>query len=159
MKGDPVPDPDHILRYVGGTHVDQDDEGQPVIAGGAFIAKPKDDNCPSYNWLEILNGSLEERVQQVRDAARMKYGGTARLARLNVGQVRQFIRDEAEGHGVTVIQDPLAADANYPEPDLSHALMTNVPDENEPKGELIGQLIRRCIIDSFPAKLPKPKPA
>lgn len=159
MKGDPVPDQDHILRYIGGTHVDKDDAGQPVITGGAFIAKPKDDNCPSYNWLEAIAGTLEEQVQQVRDAARMKYGGTARLARLNVGQVKQFIRDETEGHEVTVIHDPLMADDNHPKPDPSHALMTNVPDENDPQGELIGDLIRLCVIDTFPARPPKPEPA
>ena len=148
MKGDPVPDPDHILRYVGGFHVEKDG----TISGGAFIAKPKDGNCPSYNWLECLKGSLEERVQQVRDAARIKYGGTAVLVRLNVGQVRQFIRDEAEGHEVTVIHDPLEPEETCPLPDPSHALMTNVPNENKPQGELIGDLIRQCILEVFPAK-------
>lgn len=150
MKGDLIPDPDHILRYVGGIHVEKDG----TIAGGAFIAKPKDENCPSYNWLEILQGTLDERVQQVRNATRMTYGKTAKLARLNVGQVRQFIRDEAEGHEATVIHDPLEAEAGYPLPDPSHVLMTNIPDENQPKGELIGDLIRQCILEVFPAQTP-----
>lgn len=150
MKGNPVPDPDHILRYAGGVHVEKDG----TILGGAFIAKPKDDNCPSYNWLEILEGSLEDRVQQVRDAARLTYGKSAKLVRLNVGQVRELIRDEAEGHVVTVIHDPLEPEEKCPLPDPSHTLMTNVPDENDPQGELIGDLIRQCVLEVFPARTP-----
>ena len=65
MKGDPVPDTDHILRYVGGSHVDVTEHGQPYLAGSGFIAKPKDHNRPSYNWLECMEGALEQQVQQV----------------------------------------------------------------------------------------------
>lgn len=155
MKGDLTPDPDHILRYVAPKHIDTDADGTPVILGSAFIARPRDENAVSYNWLECLEGSLEERVQQVRVAARLTYGKPARLARLNVGQVRQFIREEAEGHEVTVIQDPLEAEAEFPQ-DPSHALMTNVPDENDPSGfgELIGDLIGQCVLEMFPARTP-----
>lgn len=38
MKGQAVPDTDHILRYVGGRHVDLDSDGQPAILGGGFIS-------------------------------------------------------------------------------------------------------------------------
>ena len=51
MKGDLVPClvlcNDHILRYVGGNHVEKDEDGLPVITGGGFIAKPRDDIKPS----------------------------------------------------------------------------------------------------------------
>jgi hypothetical protein len=150
MKGDPVPDADHILRYVGGQHIEDDG----TILGGAFIAKPKDNNCPSYNWLEFLEGSLEEQVQQVRNAARLTYGARALLVRINVGTVRTHIAEGADGHAVSVIHDPRCEDEKYPDPDPSHALMTNVPDENDPNGELIGDLIRQCKLDEFPARRP-----
>lgn len=32
--------------------------------------------------------------------------------------------------------------------------MTNIPDENQPKGELIGDLIRQCVLEVFPARTP-----
>ena len=157
MKDEPVPDADHILRYVGGTHVDADAEGLPVIGGGAFIARPRDNNCPSYNWLEFLGGTLDQQVQRVRDVATssgFQYGASAKLVRLNVGRVRQHVRENAEGHEVTVIHDPLSQEERPPDGDPSHALMTNVPDENDPMGELVGDRIRQCIIDVFPARIP-----
>lgn len=154
MKGDPVPDEDHILRYVGGKHVDRDEEGNPVVTGGGFIARPRDDNEPSYNWLECLNGTLEERVQQVRDAARISYGAKAMLAKLNVGRVMQHVRGNTDDdRAVTVIHDPLEAENGHP-PDPSHALMTNVPDEDDPEGERVGDLIAECVCDTFPAQTP-----
>ena len=154
MKGDPVPDEDHILRYVGGKHVDRDEEGNPVVTGGGFIARPRDDNKPSYNWLEYLDGTLEERAQQVRDAARIKYGAKAMLAKLNVGRVSQHIHDNTDDdRAVTVIHDPLEAENVHP-PDPSHALMTNVPDENDPEGERVGDLIAQCVCGTFPARPP-----
>lgn len=152
MRGDPVPDPDHILRYVRPGFVQDGLDGEEVLLGGGFISRPRDENNASYNWLEVLEGTLEERVQQVRTAARMGYGAKGRLARLNVGQVRQLIKDEAEGREVTVIHDPLESEERYPLPDPSHALVTNIPDENDPQGELIGDLIRQCILDVFPAR-------
>jgi hypothetical protein len=159
MKGDPVPDPDHILRYVGGVHVDTDADGATNIMGGGFIARPQDNNCPSYNWLEFLEGSLEEQIQQVRLGAAssgFKYGSTAKLVRLNVGRVRQHIKDGAESHEVTVIHDPRSTEERPPHGDPSHALMTNVPDATDPMGELIGDLIRQCIVGIYPARAPSP---
>jgi|GEM_PF-703311 len=151
MKGDPVPDEDHILRYVGGLHVDQDEDGTPVVTGGGFIAKPKDVNKPSYNWLECLHGNLEAQVQQVRDAARLSYRAKARLAKLNVGRVIQHVRENTDDdRAVTVIHDPLEAENGYP-PDPSHALMTNVPGEDDPEGERVGDLIAECVCETFPA--------
>ncbi len=155
MTGDPVPEEDHVLRYVGGSHVDRDEEGNPVVTGGGFIARPRDDNKPSYNWLECLDGTLEERVQQVRNAARISYGAKARLAKLNVGRVMQHVRDNTDDdRTVTVVQDPLEAEDGYPS-DPSHALMTNVPDENDPEGERVGDLIAECVLNTFPARTPR----
>ena len=151
MKGDPVPDTDHILRYVGGSHVDVTEHGQPYLAGSGFIAKPKDHNRPSYNWLECMEGTLEQQVQQVRDATRLNYRPKGKLARLNVGQVRGHVESNtADRRAIAVLHDPLDPEDSMPA-DPSHAIMTNVPDENDPEGELIGDLIAECIIDVFPA--------
>lgn len=152
MTGDSVPDDEHVLRYIGGRHVDQDEDSEPVITGGGFIARPKDDNKPSYNWLECFDGTLEDRVQQVRAAARINYGAKAKLVRLNVGQVRQHVSENTDNaRAVTVIHDPLNPQDDYPA-DPSHALMTNVPDDNDPEGELVGDLIAQCVLEIFPAR-------
>lgn len=154
MKGDPVPNEDHILRYIGGQHVDWDKDGDPVVTGGGFIARPRDNNRPSYNWLECLHGTLEERIQTVRHTARISYSAKARLAKLNVGRVIQHVCENTDDICVTVIQDPLEAENEYP-PDPSHALMTNVPDENDPEGELVGDLIAECVCHTYPAQTPR----
>jgi hypothetical protein len=154
MKGDPIPDEDHILRYVGGNHVDQDEDGNLVVTGGGFIARPRDDNKPSCNWLERLDGTLEERVQKVRNVARISYGSKARLAKLHVGCMRQHVDENTDDNrAVVVIHDPLENQNGHP-PDPSHALMTNVPDENDPEGERVGDLIAECVCNTFPARMP-----
>jgi hypothetical protein len=151
MKGDAIPDPDHILRYVGGSHVDQSETGQPVVLGGGFIAKPRDNNSPSYNWLEYLKGTLLEQVAQVRASSRLSYGTKGKLVRLNVGTVRGHIKSNTEDQReVEVLHDPLEAEDDL-SADPSHALMINVPDEDDPSGELVGDLISQCILEIFPA--------
>jgi hypothetical protein len=153
MKGDCIVDEDHILRYVGGSHIETAQDGTPVITGGGFIAKPKDDNKPSYNWLECFTGALDDQVQKVRDLARVTYGSKGKLVRLNVGRVRCNIAENTDDNrAITVIEDPLDAEDDKPA-DPSHALMTNVPDENDPQGELVGDLIAQCVLNVFPAKI------
>lgn len=154
MKGEAVPDEDHVLRYVGGRHVDLDSDNRPVILGSGFISRPRERNSPSCNWLELLDGDLEHQVQQVRDATRIRYGATGRLARLNVGTITRTVAAGTEaGRAVTVIHDPLDAEGEWVA-DPSHALLTNVPDADDPEGELVGDLIANCVLESFPARAP-----
>ena len=83
---------------------------------------------------------------------RMTYGATAALARLNVGQVRNHIAGNTDDNrAVVVVQDPLEAEDDKPA-DPSHALMADIPDENDPEGEHIGDLIAECVLNIFPAK-------
>lgn len=153
MKGNAIPQDDHVVRYVGGQHVERDINDQPVMLGSGFIARPRDANNVSCNWLDCFGGSLTEQVQQVRDVARVKYGARGRLGRLNVGQVVRQIEAGTDGRReVEIIHDPLDAQGDWL-PDPSHALMTNVPDENDPEGELIGDLIALCVLESFPARV------
>ena len=154
MKGALVPDSDHILRYVAPRHVDATEDGHLIVTGGGFTARPKDDNKPSCNWLECLPGLMEGQVEQIRRSARIAYAARGKLVRLNVGKVRQLVEDNTNDHrAVTVIHDPLAAEGRW-SADPSRALMTNVPNENDPEGELVGDLIRQCVLEIFPARIP-----
>lgn len=154
MKGEAIPDSDHVLRYVGGRHLDLDSDGQPIALGSGFISRPHERNSPSCNWLELLRGHLEDQVQQVRNAARVRYGATGRLARLNVGTITRVVAEGTQdGRAVTVVYDPLDAEGEWAA-DPSHALMTNVPDADDPEGELVGDLIANCVLESFPARPP-----
>lgn len=88
MKGDAIPGCNHILRYVGGSHIDPADDGSLVILGSGFLSRPKDQNRPSYNWLEYWSSSIDEQLRQVRQVAVVEYRRTVKLVRLNVGAVK-----------------------------------------------------------------------
>ena len=148
MKGDPVPNPDHVLRCVGGNHIDNGE-----IDGSGLLCR-RNEPCPSVNWLEWFPGDLQNRVAEVRRRRRLKYGATARLARLNVGRTKMYIlENDPNSLQINVIQDPLEEDSErgFME-DPSHSLMVGVPTVDTPEGELIGDLLAQCVIDSFPAK-------
>jgi hypothetical protein len=147
-NGDPIPATDHVLRYVGGTHFD---EGQ--INGSAFLCRSTE-TSPSANWLECFGGALLERIDQVRQRARIKYGATARLARINVGRAIAYVREnDANSLTFEIVLDELNADPllGFSE-DPSHSLMNGIPKIGTPRAELIGDLLARCVIDSFPAR-------
>ena len=83
----------------------------------------------------------------------MRYGATGRLARLKLGQVTREIAVGTDGNReVSVIHDPLDAEEGWIA-DPSHALMTNVPDEDHPDGELVGDLIAKRVLEPFPARM------
>lgn len=145
MKGATVPSSDHILRLISFQHVEEDGS----IMGGGFISRPSENNMPSYNWMECFEGSISDQVASIRKRARIRYGGKAKLVRLNVGATCDLIA--ANGRAVTVIHDPLEEEGEYSE-DPSHALMTNIPSTDDPERELIGDLICQCILQVFPAR-------
>lgn len=150
MKGDPLPDADHVLRYAGGSTVD---EGK--VTGTAFLwtKTAPDDAGLSVNWMEKFEGTTEERIQRVRDLARLTYGATAKLAQLNVGRVKTYVAAEAPDTILDIIEDPLPAKDAHPE-DPSHSAITNLPDKDTPAAELIGDLIAECVEAVFPARRP-----
>lgn len=152
MKGDSLPDADNILRYAGGATIDDG-----VVTGSAFLwSKAGDDDAGlSVNWMEKFEGTTDQRVQQIRDVARLKYGGTAKLAQLNVDRVKQHVAAEAPETILEIIEDPLPAEGDHPA-DPSHSAIANMPEKDSPGAELVGDLIAECIDVTYPAKAPKP---
>jgi len=146
--GDSLPSADHVLRYVRRKFVD------PVlnqIDGNAFLSRPAEHGGPSFNWLEYFDGEAAERIEAIRRLRRLSYERRGRLARLNVGQTREYLRDRA-ARPVDFIYDPLAEDAerNWLS-DRSHAFLSNIPEIDTPEGEAIGDLIAHCVLESWPA--------
>lgn len=152
MSNEVIPNADHLIRYVGGRFVDQGEEGSPVIDGAGFLARPKkENNRPSFNWLEKFAGDDAERLDSIRGVSRLIYGATAKLVKLNVGSAKTEVFEHASNHEIEVISDPLMEEGGFPA-DPSHALMTNIPDLNDPYGDLIGDILARCILEIFPAR-------
>jgi hypothetical protein len=108
------------------------------------------------NWLEFFAGTSGESVDQIRACTRLIYGARARLARLNVGHSTLHVfRNDPGSRQIAFLYDPLDEDVarNHRE-DLSHALIANVPNFDDPEAELIGDLLAECIAGTFPARKP-----
>lgn len=86
MQGDRVPDTDHISRYYGRAHIQEDGR----ISGTAFCLRQSEEYL-SVNWLEDLGlGDRDSEIAEVRrvlEAKGRKLGTTARLAVLNAGRL------------------------------------------------------------------------
>ena len=90
MKGDVVPDNDHVARLCGGSHIREDGS----VAATAFMPR-FGESYLSVNWLEHL--ALPDREVALAElrralAAKRKIGSTARLALINVGHMRTVVR-------------------------------------------------------------------
>ena len=148
-RGAPLAGEHHVLRYVGGRDFDID---KGTVDGGAFLRKKKDTDGLSVNWLEWFPGSLEDQVAGVRRAARLRYGSTAGLARLNVGQSISFVRENhPERLALSFLHDPLPAEDKHAA-DPSHSLIVGAPFQDGPDADLFADLIAHCVVPPvFPA--------
>ena len=145
-SGSALPDADHVLRYIARKHVDAG-----VINGSGFLARPREE-APSVNWLDYFSPPVENQVAEVSARRRLKYEMRGRLARINVGATRAYVAaNSPERAELYFAYDPLPDDAvGGRPPDPSHAQIRGVPKESTPEGELIGDLMCDCILDSYP---------
>jgi hypothetical protein len=93
MKGDKIPDQHHIARFCRPMQVP---DGQ--IQATAFMLR-KDEECLSVNWLEFLNrSSRESEIAELRKiySAKFNVGARAKIAVLNVGEVREKVLTEIQ---------------------------------------------------------------
>ena len=115
MKGDVVPDSDHVSRLCGGSHIDNG-----VIKATAFLLNPGDTYL-SVNWLELLG--LPDRASQIAEiqrvmATKRTVGTRARLAVAAVGDMRTVVQNQSEDHRVLKVlhepeDDPLKPDPSH----------------------------------------------
>jgi hypothetical protein len=142
--GAPLPDPDHVLRYIGKKHIDDG-----VVNGSGFLARVGED-APSVNWMECFLGPAANQVAEISARRRIRYERRAQLAQLNVGQTKNYVAENAPMLvKLSFLHDPLAAETTLSE-DLSHAIINGVPAPNTPEGELVGDLLVGCIMILYP---------
>lgn len=143
MKGDVVPDADHVSRLCGGSHIDDG-----VVRVGAFLLAPGH-SCLSCNWLEHLG--LNDRAAEITEiqrvsATKRKVGATARLAVAAVGEVCAVVRsgsDDAREPGV--LHEP----EDTP-PDPSHAGIHSLRHDDL----VIAVLLSRAFSELHPGRPP-----
>jgi hypothetical protein len=146
MKDDPIPDDDHVSRYVAFTKLTRDGR----ISGAAFQLRP-DEDALSVNWLEYFGlGDRGAEIQEVRkmfaDKGRILQA-KAKFAVLDVGATKEYVQQESDDNRVlSILHDPL------PSEDESHAGIYNVPRDDPAIGDMIAELIEEEAI--HPARDP-----
>lgn len=139
VKGDTIPDNDHIARLCLPKHV-ADKQVQPT----AFQLRP-DDESLSVNWLEFLNcSSRESEIDEIRKTymAKLDFGPRAQISVLNVGTVRYRVLTASEDRrNLEVLHDP---EVNDP----SHSGIYNLKQDDE----LISELILETVLESYSAR-------
>ena len=140
MKGQTIPDSDHVARYCKASSI-----ANSEILATAFMLRVTDEYL-SVNWLEELSHS--DRDNQIADlqelyARKLRVGAKARIAILNVGIIRDKVeRDSLDRRALRVLHDP--------EPDdPSHTGIYDIPYDDE----IVAELIAQVLLEHHPARL------
>jgi hypothetical protein len=142
MKGDTIPDQDHIARYCKGT---QAPGGE--IQATAFMLR-KDEESLSVNWLEFLRCPNREsevaELQRIFGQKLSRVSRNARIAILNVGVMRGMVlQGSPDARNLEVLHAP-ELELNDP----SHSGIYNLKQDDD----FIAELIRQTIVDTQPAQ-------
>jgi hypothetical protein len=149
----PLPEDDHVLRYIGKKHVDNG-----VVNGSGFMRRPTED-ATSVNWMECFAPPVPNQVGEISKRRRIKYERRGQLVRINVKHTMLYVVENAKPTEIVLafLHDPLQAisagggnSTTTGKPaDPSHALIYGVPVEKTPEAELIRDLFVACIIEQF----------
>ena len=146
MNEGPLPDGDHIVRYVKPSCI-----VDGMADGLAFRLRPGE-SALSVNWLEAFSAETEERVAAVRRVIRMELRKNGRFAELQVGEVERYL---ARHITISVVHRPLDEDGGFPA-DPSHAEMAGLPLAGSLQVLMIGDMIAECVRRLHPAVLEGP---
>lgn len=140
MEGDKIPEKDNIARFCAPKTAP---DGE--IQAPAFMLRAGEENL-SVNWLEYLNCSNRDseivEIQKVY-SAKLKVGAKAKIVVLNVGEVCEKVKTESpDKRNLDVLHNP------EDEVDPSHSGIYNM----RPDHELIAELIRQTIRETYPAR-------
>ncbi len=114
MTADFPEDSDNIVRYVGYSQIRENGR----IDGAAFCRRLNEGGL-SVNLLEFFADLAKpQQVSGVRKVIHRTLGRQAIFAELNIGDVKQYLRDELPD--VHVINTPQLGTDRFPEPDPSH---------------------------------------
>jgi hypothetical protein len=142
MKGDIIPDEDHIARYCKPSKISED--GQ--IEFGAFMLRNVDKGL-SVDWLELLKCSnRDDEIIAMRKIypSRISVSAKAKIAILKVGEVREKVQTESlDKRILKVIHEPPVGVPSDP-----HSEIYNLKHDDE----LIAELICETIRETYPAR-------
>ena len=139
MKGDTIPEEDNIARLCAPKTAPDG-----VIQATAFMLRMGEESL-SVNWLEVLNCiSRETEIAEIQNvySSKLTIGMRAKLAVLNVGEVRDKVRTESsDSRDLEVLHAPETVDP-------SHSGIYNLKQNDVEISELILETVR----ESYPAR-------
>lgn len=139
MKGDVIPDENHVARYCPRIHISSEGD----ILASAFYLK-EDENTLSVNWLECLGApNREQEIQRLRETIALTLRKSAKFAVVNIGNLRKSILEESpDKRNLLLLHEPT-------EKDPSHSEISNM----NPQYELIAELIiEKVKMEVYPAR-------
>ena len=147
MKGEDLPEQDHIVRYVKPTMVKRNGDAD----GSSFVLRTnmRDESGLSVNWLEVLGSGRSTQMRAVRRLARIQLKRNGRLAELKIGEVLQSVTRELAT--LRIIHDPLEEFERFAA-DPSHALIAGLPAGDSEHAILVGDLIAKCVTSMHPTQ-------
>jgi hypothetical protein len=138
MKGDRLPEQDHISRYCSPKTAP---DGQPTLA--SFMPRSKKDPYLSVNWLEYFDlPDQPAQIAQLRQTIGLTLAANGKFAVLNVGEVIDFVeKNDPDKRVLDVLHEP-------EEDDKSHSGIYGYSSEDIG----VAQLIAEVVIEIYPAK-------
>jgi len=141
MKGDKIPDQDHVARYCSPIHAPGGE-----IQATAFMLRQSDTSL-SVNWLEYFQCSSRLRViaelRKAYSAKKLTIKVDGRIAVLNVGEVcSKVLTESPDRRKLKVIHGPK-------ENDPSHSGIYNLRYNDD---MLIAETILETILEVYPAR-------
>lgn len=145
MARSEIPDSDNVVRYVGKTGI-----RNGKADGSQFYRRPSEDGL-SVNWLEYFaHLGKSEQLAEVRRVIHRQLGRNAAFAELNVGDIKQCLRDALPN--VRVVEKPSPANDRFPYEDPSHSEIMGLPaSDNLYLAEIIGDLLAKQVKALHPA--------
>ena len=138
MKGDQLPDDNHIVRYVKPSFLLNE-----KVTGDAFGLRNNETGL-SVNWLEFIEAvDNHSRLNEIMRISRLTLRRNGRFARLNVGDTIRRVLGHALKIGI--VEAPLDA-TKFFEADCSHAEILGLPQAESHESELIGDLIAKGVM-------------
>lgn len=138
MKGDRIPDSDHISRYCGASSIESDG----TVNGTAFRIREGEEYL-SVNWLEFLGkSSRDEEIAEIQNILRKKLrlGSRSKIAVAEVGTLINHVQEERR---LRIEHEPELPD------DPSHSGIYGYAIEDD----LIADIIAEVFQETYPAKL------
>ena len=135
MRGDPLPDQDHISSYCAPKTAP---DGQPT--GASFMLR-QDQKFLSVNWMEYFGDiDIDAQINKIREYIELSLAASGLFAVLNVGEIIDQVQRNSERQ-LAVLYEPTPGDP-------SHSGVYGYRYEDD----LVADLIAEFVLITYPAK-------